>query len=237
MRQIVLDTETTGLEAERGDRVIEIGCWELVNRRPSGRTFHRYLNPDRDIHPDSLRVHGITAQSLLDKPRIEEVVDEFLNFIRDGELVIHNAAFDVAFLDAELERCGPQYGRLEDHVAGIIDTYKLALELYPGQHASLNVLCRRFGIDHSERKLHGALVDSGLLLDVYLAMTSGQFDLSFGEEEPRQQAHSRRADGSVVTRAVHVVHATAAEQAAHAARMQTIEKVSGVCLWPVAEKG
>lgn len=237
MRQIILDTETTGLEAERGDRVVEIGCWELVNRRPSGRKFQRYLNPDRDSHPDALRVHGLTTQFLAEKPRINEVVDEFLDFIRDGELVIHNAAFDVAFLDAELERCGPQYGRLQDHVTGIIDTANLAREMYPGQRASLDALCRRLGINNSERQLHGALLDAGLLLDVYLAMTSGQVDLCFGDETPRRQAHPTRADGSVVTRAVHVVHATVAEQDGHAARMLAIEKVSGLRLWPVTEKG
>lgn len=237
MRQIVLDTETTGLEPERGDRVIEIGCWELVNRRRSGRTYHCYLNPDRDSHPDALEVHGLTTEFLSEQPRIAEVVDEFLDFIRDGELVIHNAAFDVGFLDAELKRCGPQYGRLEDHVVGILDTDKLARELYPGQRASLNALCRRLGIDNSERQLHGALLDAGLLLDVYLAMTSGQVDLCFSDETPQRQARSTRADGSVVTRSVRVVRATTAEQAAHAARMQAIEKVSNVCRWPLAENG
>lgn len=233
MRQIVLDTETTGHEADQGDRVVEIGCWELVDRRPSGEKFQCYINPDRDSHPAALRVHGLTTDFLADKPRIAEVVDDFLAFVRGAELIIHNAAFDVGFLDAELQRCGPQYGRLADHVAGVIDTYKLARTLYPGQRASLDALCRRLGVDNSERELHTALVDAGLLLEVYLAMTSGQFDLGFGANTPQLAARATRADGSVVTREVRVVHATADEQAAHTARLEAIEKASGIQLWPL----
>ena len=234
MRQIVFDTETTGHEFDQGDRVVEIGCVELINRRPSGKTFQRYLNPDRDSHPAALKVHGLTTDFLSNKPRIAEVVDEFLDFIRDAELVIHNAAFDVGFMDAELQRCGPQYGRLSDHVAGVIDTYKMARQLYPGQRASLDTLCRRLGIDNSERQVHGALLDAGLLLEVYLAMTSGQFDLGFGDNTPQLAARATQADGSVVTREVRVVRANGAEQAAHASRLEAIEKASGIQLWPVS---
>ncbi len=233
MRQIVLDTETTGTDAARGDRVIEIGCWELLDRRPSGRKFHCYLNPDRDSHPEALKVHGLTTEFLSDKPRIGEVVDDFLAFIRDGELVIHNAAFDVGFLDAELERCGPEYGRLADHAIGVVDTYKLARELYPGQRASLDALCKRFGIDNTERQLHGALLDAGLLLDVYLALTSGQFDLGFGSDEPEPTRAAVHA-GEAFSYEVRVVRAGEQELAAHRARMAVIEKQSGQRLWPEA---
>lgn len=233
MRQIVLDTETTGTDAARGDRVIEIGCWELLDRRPSGRKFHCYLNPDRDSHPEALKVHGLTTEFLSDKPRIGEVVDDFLAFIRDGELVIHNAAFDVGFLDAELERCGPEYGRLADHAIGVVDTYKLARELYPGQRASLDALCKRFGIDNTERQLHGALLDAGLLLDVYLALTSGQFDLGFGSDEPETTRAAVHA-GEAFSYEVRVVRAGEQELAAHRARMAVIEKQSGQRLWPEA---
>lgn len=235
MRQIVLDTETTGTDAARGDRIIEIGCWELLDRRPSGRKFHCYLNPDRDSHPEALKVHGLTTEFLSDKPRIGEVVDDFLAFIRDGELIIHNAAFDVGFLDAELERCGAQYGSVADHVVGVIDTYKLARELYPGQRASLDALCKRFGIDNTERQLHGALLDAGLLLDVYLALTSGQFDLGFGNDEPEPMRAATHADAAAFAWQVRVVRASELELAAHRSRMDVIEKQSGQRLWPEAQ--
>lgn len=230
MRQIVLDTETTGRDARDGDRVVEIGCWELINRRP-GKQYHVYLNPDRDSHPEALKVHGLTTQFLSGQPRFPDVVDGFLDFVQGAELVIHNAAFDVGFLDAELERCGPAYGRLSDHVGGVLDTYKMARELYPGQRASLDALCRRLGVDNSGRELHGALLDAGLLLDVYLAMTSGQYDLGFDE-----LAAARTPTASTLTRTivrdVRVVRASATERASHRERMAAIEKTSGHSLWP-----
>lgn len=233
MRQIVLDTETTGTDAARGDRVIEIGCWELLDRRPTGRKFHCYLNPDRDSHPEALKVHGLTTDFLADKPRIHEIVNDFLAFIRDGELVIHNAAFDVGFLNAELDRCGAQYGSVTDHVVGVVDTYKLARDMYPGQRVGLDALCRRFGIDNTERQLHGALLDAGLLLDVYLALTSGQFDLGFGNDEP---SPTHATADVVATRVydVRVVRASEPELIAHRARMAVVEKQSGLCLWSEA---
>src|SRR5579883_250805 len=152
MRQIVLDTETTGLEADRGHRVIEIGCVELIERRPTGRTFHRYLNPDRTSEAGALAVHGITDDFLADKPRFREIVEEWLEFIRGAELLIHNAAFDVSFLDAELALCGPRHGRVADH-ARIVDTLALAREKYPGQKNTLDALCKRLGVDCSHREL------------------------------------------------------------------------------------
>lgn len=236
MRQVVLDTETTGVSVEAGNRVIEIGCVELVGRRPSGRSFHRYVNPERDSEPGALRVHGLSTGFLSDKPLFAEVADDFLEFIRGAELVIHNAPFDVGFLDAELERCCRNYGRLADHAVGILDTYEMARELYPGQRASLDALCKRFEVDNSGRALHGALLDAGLLADVYLAMTSGQFDLNL--ELAQEQAQISLETGvSAASRQLHVVCADAAELAAHAARLDTITRVAGHCLWPRSVPG
>ena len=231
MRQVVLDTETTGISVSAGNRVIEIGCVELLDRRPTGRIFHRFLNPDRDSEPGALRVHGRTTEFLSDKPRIAEVVDEFLDFIRGAELVIHNAEFDLGFLDAELERCGADYGRMLDHAAGVVDTLLLARELYPGQRVSLDLLCKRFGIDNSHRELHGALIDAELLLDVYIGLTSGQYDLALGANEPALPKTGRAAVAAEV-RQVRVVRASAAELALHAARLAQLERASGQRLWP-----
>ena len=234
VRQIVLDTETTGFSLEAGNRVIEIGCLELLERRPTGRRFHRYLNPGRDSEPGALRVHGLTSEFLSDKPHIEDVVDEFLDFIRGAELVIHNAEFDVSFLDAELGRCGLQYGRVADHAAGVLDTVRLARERFPGQRVSLDALCRRFAIDNAHRALHGALLDAELLLDVYLAMTSGQFDLALGTaEEP-----VRRGEGTAampVSRDIRVVRASAQERLRHETRLADLHTIAGVRLWPAID--
>lgn len=176
MRQVVLDTETTGLEVGQGHRVIEVGCVEIVNRRRSGRTFHRYLRPDRAIDPGATEVHGITDAMLVDKPRFADVVDEFLAFVDGAELVIHNADFDVGFLDAELALAGRD-GRLATR-CHVIDSLALARRLHPGQRNSLDALCRRYAVDNSGRDLHGALLDAELLADVFLAMTGGQAALS-----------------------------------------------------------
>lgn len=234
MRQIVLDTETTGFLLQAGNRVIEIGCLELLERRPTGRSFHRYLNPDRDSEPGALRVHGLTTEFLSDKPRMADVVDEFLDFVRGAELVIHNAEFDVSFLDAELERCGPQYGRLADHAAGVIDTLQLARERFPGQRANLDVLCRRFDIDNTHRQLHGALLDAELLLEVYLAMTSGQFDLALDVAQTRASG-AATVGAAAPARPIRVVRASAAEQQRHETRLGEIHKASGVRRWPAEE--
>ena len=176
MRQIVLDTETTGLSWEKGNRVVEIGCIELVERRPTGRHFHRYFNPGREMEPGAQEVTGLTLEFLQDKPRFETAVEEFIAFIRDAELIIHNASFDVGFLDYELSLAGKHFGRISDH-AGVLDTLAMARERYPGQRNSLDALCRRLGVDNGHRKLHGALLDAELLAEVYLGMTSGQGDL------------------------------------------------------------
>ncbi|MDQ2972627.1 MAG: DNA polymerase III subunit epsilon, partial [Pseudomonadota bacterium] len=194
MRQIVLDTETTGLEAGRGHRIIEIGCVELVERRASGRTFHRYLNPDRASEAGAVAVHGIRDEFLLDKQRFAEIVDEWLEFIRGAELLIHNADFDVAFLDVELQLAGAQYGRVADH-ARIVDTLGLARERYPGQKNTLDALCKRHGVDNTHRELHGALLDAQLLAGVWLAMTAGQSALGFAMDVPAAAVVSFPDDG------------------------------------------
>jgi DNA polymerase-3 subunit epsilon len=172
MRQIFLDTETTGLYAEQGDRVIEIGCVELLNRKLTGNNFHLYLNPGRDSHEEALRIHGITTEFLRDKPKFDAVADSFLEYIRDAEVIIHNAAFDVGFLNAELKLLGrPAFS---SHVTGVVDTLVMAKEMFPGKRNSLDALCSRLGVDNSGRTLHGALLDAELLADVYINLTRGQ---------------------------------------------------------------
>jgi DNA polymerase III subunit epsilon len=176
MRQIVLDTETTGLEAHLGHRLVEIGAVEMIGRRPTGRNFHTYLNPERAIDEEASKVTGIKDEDLVDQPLFRDKVDEFLEFIRGAELIIHNAAFDVGFIDAELKRLGPQYGKTTDH-ASVLDTLAMARTMYPGQRNSLDALCKRLGVDNSRRDVHGGLLDAQLLADVYIAMTSGQVAL------------------------------------------------------------
>ena len=227
MRQIVLDTETTGLDPQRGHRVIEIGCVELRERRRTGLTFQRYLNPEREIDLGALEVTGITLEFLQDKPRFAEVVDEFLAFIEGAELIIHNAAFDLAFLDCELALMGREE-RIRDR-ALVVDTLAVARERYPGQRNSLDALCRRLAVDNAHRTLHGALLDASLLADVYLAMSAGQGDLGFAQDVPMPQARQALARPAATIR---VLCASLAELALHQARLATIHKVSkGRCLW------
>jgi DNA polymerase-3 subunit epsilon len=234
MRQVVLDTETTGLEPELDHRVIEIGCVELINRRPSGRTFHRYLNPERDVEDGALAVHGISRGDLDGQPRFAEVAEELLTFLSGAELIIHNAAFDVAFLDAELARLPGETRRLAA-LGQILDTLALARELHPGQRNSLDALCKRYDIDNSERELHGALLDARLLADVYLAMSGGQGALALTETEVA--AHTlagARPAGAPLRRPVPlpVPAATAEELAAHEVMLAVITRASGGrCLW------
>lgn len=223
-RKVVLDTETTGLEVERGHRVIEIGCVELVDRRPSGREFHRYLNPGRAIDAGAVAVHGITDDFLRDKPAFGDVAQEFLAFIEGSELLIHNAAFDVGFLDAELKLAGVPGGGVAAHAA-VTDTYALARAKYPGQRNSLDALCKRLGVDASERTVHGALLDAHLLADVWIAMTAGQGALALGgapADSARPEARAA-ADAARPVR-VRVQRASAAEAAAHAARLAALDK-------------
>lgn len=235
MRQIVLDTETTGLEVELGHRIIEIGCIELLNRRPTGRTFHRYVNPERDIDAAALSVHGIASEDLVREPRFVEFADEFLSFIADAELVIHNAAFDVAFLDAELARA-PGPARTIAAVARVLDTLSLARQRHPGQRNNLDALCKRYSIDNSNRELHGALLDARLLADVYLAMTGGQAALAL-DERSFTQPGSGDAERTPLRAGVPLIilSATADELAAHEALLGIITKASGRCVWRLVD--
>lgn len=234
MRQIALDTETTGLDPREGHRLIEIGCVELVDRRPSGNHFHYYLQPDRAIDAEAVEVHGITNEFLADKPRFAEIAESFLDYIRGAELIIHNAAFDVGFLDHELRLWRAQGPRIAD-LCVVTDTLSLARRLHPGQRNSLDALCKRYGVDNSQRKLHGALLDAEILADVYLAMTSGQVALLLGDEVARAGAEvGRHTHGrlSGERAPLRVVRADAAALAAHAARLEAIAAASGGnCLW------
>lgn len=232
MRQIVLDTETTGLEPEQGHRIIEIGCIEIVNRRLTGNHYHQYLQPERDVEAGAMEVHGITDEFLRDKPRFCDVVDEFLAFVQGAELVIHNAPFDLGFLRHELERIGRPWAEIEDSCT-VVDTLALARNLHPGQKNSLDALCRRYGIDNSQRTLHGALLDAEILADVYLAMTGGQGSLLLdgGEEQAAiQGAPPRRVPAGRPPLAV--IRASEVEIARHDERLAAIERESdGQCLW------
>ncbi|MCZ8132977.1 MAG: DNA polymerase III subunit epsilon [Steroidobacteraceae bacterium] len=233
MRQIILDTETTGLEPAQGHRVIEVGCVELLNRRPTGRTFHRYLNPDRDIDEGALQVHGITREFLSTQPRFTDVATEFLEFVGGAELVIHNAAFDMGFLEAELKRLpGPPPPLAQ--VCSVLDTLALARQLHPGQRNGLDALCKRYGVDNSHRDLHGALLDAKILSEVYLAMTGGQGALTLGTAPSANGAKATGASGRRVREPVEIpiVRASAAELDAHERALDGIAKAAkGRCLF------
>lgn len=229
MRQIVLDTETTGLEPEQGHRVIEIGGVELINRRPTGRTFHRYLNPDRDSDEGALQVHGLTREFLKDQPRFADVAGEFESFIDGAELVIHNAPFDLGFLDAEFRLLSDGIVRppLVTRVR-VLDTLVLARQLHPGQRNGLDALCKRYSVDNSARELHGALLDAKLLSEVYLAMTGGQGALVLGPAHGQDRGRSpagERAPAAAVP--VRVIRASAEELALHEQSLDLVAKASG----------
>jgi len=231
MRQLVLDTETTGLEPSQGHRVIEIGCVELINRRPSGRHYHQYLRVGRDIDPGACEVHGITSEFLRDKPQFADVAEDFLEFVRGGELVIHNAPFDAAFLDHELELLGGRLGRLTDHCT-VFDTLALARELHPGQRNTLDALCRRYAVDDSGRELHGALLDAELLAEVYLAMTGGQATLDLVTAVAPGPVVREGAPAARERPPLRVIHADAEELEAHERRLDAIDTASGGrCAW------
>jgi len=240
MRQVVLDTETTGLSTAQGHRIIEIGCIELLNRRITGREFHRFLNPERDIDEGAEAVHGISRADLETAPRFSEIVDDLLEFLRGAELVIHNAPFDVGFLEYELELIKFPQPKIEQH-SSLLDTLALARELHPGQRNSLDALCKRYEVDASKRDVHGALIDSELLANVYLAMTGGQSSLLLDEEESRPGSGSggddvcagRPETGNVRSNLEHVViKASDEEVAAHNAMLEKIRK-SGACVWDI----
>jgi DNA polymerase-3 subunit epsilon len=230
MRQVVLDTETTGLEAKEGHRIIEIGCIEIVGRRVTDRRFHQYLNPERDSDEGALAVHGLTRHFLEDKPKFAEVVDDLLAFVKDAEVIIHNAAFDVEFLDAELGRLGR--GRFADHCGKVTDSLLLAREQNPGKRNSLDALCERHGVSNSHRTLHGALLDAGLLADVFLAMTRGQDSLTIDVAADDALLANF---GAVDLARLIAVSATADELAAHEALLDGIEKeTKAAAVWRAA---
>ncbi|MDO8908849.1 MAG: DNA polymerase III subunit epsilon [Pseudohongiella sp.] len=233
MRQIVLDTETTGLEPSQGHRIIEIGCVEVDQRRLTGRHFHQYIKPGREIDEAAQEVHGITLEFLSDKPVFAAIADEFLEFVRGAELLIHNAPFDIGFLDAELARLGPSYGCMNDYCL-VTDTLSMARRKHPGQRNSLDALCKRYDVDNSQRDLHGALLDAEILADVYLLMSGGQTDLSLGSEEAEtemdQEARVQQINREGLS--LTVVSAQPAEIEAHQQLLARIHKSSGQrCLW------
>jgi len=228
MRQIVLDTETTGLEVTLGHRIIEIAAVEIVDRRLTRRSFHRYVNPGRDIDPGAQEVHGLSRDFLQDKLAFSEIAAEFLEFVRDAELIIHNAAFDVGFLDFELSLL--DHGRMAEYCKPITDTLRMARDLHPGKRNSLDALCERYQIDNAHRTLHGALLDAELLAEVYLAMTRGQDALIIDLAPSRVTAAAAGIDLSRLD--LPVLAATEAELAAHAKQLEDIDKASkGRCVW------
>ena len=241
MRQIVLDTETTGLEPSAGHRVIEIGCIELVDRRITGKNWHERLNPDCDISAEASAVHGITSKMLFDEPHFSDIVGSFIDFIRGAELIIHNATFDVGFLNNELNLLGKPWGRIQDYCPVITDTLKIARAKFPGQKNSLDGLCKRFGIDNSHREWHGAMLDASILVSVYLAMTSGQKNLFLGESNTAESKKSAISPLNIrhpVDSQLRppLITLSAEEELAHQKYLVALDKSSGgKCLWQQLE--
>jgi DNA polymerase-3 subunit epsilon len=238
MRQVVLDTETTGLEPEAGHRIIELGCVELVNRKPTRRTFHRYINPERAVDAGALEVHGIENEFLATQPKFAEVAAEFIDFVRDAELVIHNADFDVTFINCELERLSDVPHEIRE-CCRVLDTLALARRMHPGQRNSLDALAKRYNVDNSKRELHGALLDAQILADVYLTMTGGQVSLSLGGAEAEVAAGAGPVVAQPIDRSgleLVVPAATAEELAAHEAMLGRMHKrAGGPTLWEMAD--
>ncbi len=234
MRQIVLDTETTGLEPRLGHRIIEIGCVEVIDRRVTGNRYHQYINPEREIDEGAEEVHGISTAFLADKPLFKDIVDDFLGFIRGAELVIHNAPFDVGFIDHELNLLNQQNNHMAS-ICTILDTLVLARKMHPGQKNNLDALCKRYDIDNSQRDLHGALLDAEILADTYLAMTGGQTMLSLdgqNDNSDSEYVFSRPRTVNIEAKNLKVVSASADELALHQARLAAIDEMSGgACVW------
>ncbi len=227
MRQIILDTETTGINPLDGHRVIEIGCLEMINRKITGKSFHHYINPERDIDAGALAVHGITKEFLMDHPPFKTIADSFLEFIKGAQLIIHNAPFDLSFLDCELAKISKKQGKVLDYCT-VIDTLPLARQLHPGQRNSLDALCKRYSVNNSHREFHGALLDAELLALVYLAMTGGQ--TTFFKDEIVNTPLSTTTDATPQRIAdignLHVIKANAAELSAHQAYLERLDKAS-----------
>ncbi len=228
MRQIVLDTETTGINPKQGNRIIEIGCVELFNRKLTGNNFHRYINPERDSEEGALAVHGLTTEFLRDKPRFHEIVEELREYIKDSEVIIHNAPFDLGFLNHEFNML--KLPSFDSHINGVIDTLVQAKEMRPGKRNSLDALCEHFGISNAHRKLHGALLDAELLADVYLAMTRGQNSL--GMDIVIEQSSGGIAIEEIALAEIMVLRASDAEEASHIELLDGLDKaVKGTCIW------
>ncbi|MTI63581.1 DNA polymerase III subunit epsilon [Methylophaga sp.] len=238
-RQVILDTETTGINTADDHRIIEIGCVEMIGRRLTGQTFHQYINPQRDIDAGAIEVHGITNEFLADKPLFADIAEDFLRFIDGAELIIHNAPFDVGFIDHELAKLDGELRRVNT-IASVLDTLKMARDKHPGQKNSLDALCKRYEVDNSNRELHGALLDAEILADVYLAMTGGQVSLTLTAEEVAETVTENKNDaelGQIKTRQpLTVLRATDEELAAHQAMLEKVNESSGGnCVW-LAEK-
>ncbi len=232
MKQIVLDTETTGLEPKQGHRIIEIGCVELINRRETKRNFHQYLNPEREIEDGAYNVHGLSNEFLSDKPRFADIAQDFIDFIKDSELMIHNAPFDVGFINSELKLMGKKWGQVEDYCK-VFDTLLLAREKHPGQKNNLDALCKRYDVDNSNRDLHGALLDAEILLDVYLGMTGGQTDLSLEQIEIKKSNENENGHetNKKITKEI-IIEPTKTELSKHQLLLESIqEKSGGKCIW------
>ncbi|TBW54774.1 DNA polymerase III subunit epsilon [Marinobacter halodurans] len=230
MRQIVLDTETTGIDPEQGHRIIEIGCVELMERQLTGRHYHVYINPQREVEAEAMAVHGITNEFLADKPLFRDIATEFFEFIKGAELVIHNAAFDVGFINHEFRQLGTGW-KVEDH-CGVVDSLAIARKKHPGQKNNLDALCKRYGVDNSNRELHGALLDAEILADVFLLLTGGQTALSLdanGGDSDQSVGGIRRL--SAERRRTRVIRATDEEAGAHEALIEVVAKAGGEALW------
>ena len=232
MRQVVLDTETTGLDPQQGHRIIEIGCVEIQNRRLTGKHFQCYLNPDREIDDAAIEVHGLTAEFLADKPRFPQIEAEFIEFVKGAELIIHNAPFDLGFINSELGKTESALVNIEE-ICSVQDSLLLARSKHPGQRNNLDALCKRYDVDNTQRQLHGALLDAEILADVYLLMTSGQSSLSLKQEQgPQQKSRSRKRKIDPDRKPLRIIHANADELQQHQARLEEIdERASEGCLW------
>ncbi len=230
-RQIILDTETTGINPLDGHRIVEIGCVEMYNRRLTGNNFHMYLNPDRFMDQEVINIHGITNEFVADKPRFREIAQQFFDYIKGAELVIHNAAFDVGFINHEFGLLNPGLPKV-DSICTVLDTLALARDLHPGQKNNLDALCRRYDVNNSHRTFHGALLDAEILADVYLAMTGGQVSLNLATQNEGDQQQSMVQQVGLVRRGnLRVVLADAEELAAHEKRLDLVQKKGGSCLW------
>lgn len=236
MRQIVLDTETTGLEPSQGHRVIEIGCVELINRRLTGNNLHIYINPQREIDAGALEVHGISSDFLADKPLFTDIADTFIDFVKGAELVIHNAPFDIGFLNSELSDLNRGYKNMEDYCK-ILDTLAMARKKHPGQKNNLDALCKRYFVDNTQRELHGALLDAEILADVYLIMTGGQSSFALGNDSASEASVANKIKRLDKNRPpLKVIMATEEEEAAHQSRLESIREISDTHLWQVQKE-